>query len=398
MFSVENFYYILYTNLLKPANISIGYFKPFGSTKNEDFLHNFELEETGKIHLKADIKYNHRVVCYDQEPLLLGNFNKLSRVYNLLLSSKCCNILANSEHSPLRTELCRNDGFISWYYFFHGFAALDWYRDYQYLSIVEHQFTKVFISLNRIVTNDRSYRLLLVSNLIKSNLIDSGIVSLNLNDTGYGTWKEEISDPKTKLPKDQLNFIEATISSLPGSLIADVENPLGNFSAHSGPSELSLNQRALWHIVSETVFYYDKLHLTEKIFKPIVSRRPFILVAAPGNLAYLKSYGFKTFDKWIDENYDNEKDPTLRIELITKELEKLCKLSAQELNKMHQEMKEILDFNFNHFYGDFKNIIVDELVDNFEGVVARWNCNRLDNKHINISSLDFNQIKELFKK
>ena len=37
------------------------------------------------------------------------------------------------------------------------------------------------------------------------------------------------------------------------------------------------------------------MHLTEKIFKPIVNKQPFMLLAAPDNLAYLKSYGFKTY-------------------------------------------------------------------------------------------------------
>ena len=45
----------------------------------------------------------------------------------------------------------------------------------------------------------------------------------------------------------------------------------------------------LFHIVTETIFYDNKLHFTEKVFKPIVARRPFFLVGAPGNLAYLKS-------------------------------------------------------------------------------------------------------------
>jgi len=116
--------------------------------------------------------------------------------------------------------------------------------------------------------------------------------------------------------------------------------------------------------------------LTEKIFKPIVARRPFILVAAPGNLAYLKSYGFRTFDRWIDESYDFEPDPDLRIKLVTKELKKLCLLTFEQLQEMHQEMQEILDYNFNHFYNGFKELVVSELVDNFESACLQINNGR----------------------
>jgi hypothetical protein len=112
-----------------------------------------------------------------------------------------------------------------------------------------------------------------------------------------------------------------------------------------------------------------------------VSKRPFILVGAVGNLAYLKSYGFKTFDRWIDESYDLEEDNFLRIEKITNEIEKLCNLPKQELEQMYNEMQEILEFNHTHFYGEFKKIIVHELVDNFEKILVQFNNGRQPNNH-----------------
>jgi hypothetical protein len=179
------------------------------------------------------------------------------------------------------------------------------------------------------------------------------------------------------------------------NLIVDKENPQGDLSAHTGPGEWKLNHRAMWHIVSETVFYYDKLHLTEKIFKPIVSHRPFILVAAQGNLAYLKSYGFKTFERWIDESYDNESDPDKRISMIVAEVEKLCSMSMSELETMYEEMKETLEFNFNHFYnGDFKNIIVDEMLDNFKQCAEQRNQTHSGGLGLNVDNIDFAAVKK----
>lgn len=392
MYSLENFYYILYTNLLKPAKIHIGYFLPFGSTRMEDERTDFP--NASKYGLED--KTFHIALCYDQEPLLHNSINLYHRPqYN---SNKFCKLLANSEHSALKKEICRNDGYIDWYYFYHGFAALDWYRDYQYLSLVEHQFTKVFISLNRLVTKDRSYRLLLVSKMLEQDLVKHGHVSLSLEDHGFGSWQDEVNDPTTKLPQHQIGFIKDQIGKLPGSLVVDYANPVGSLSADAGPHELKINQSALWHIVSETIFYHDKLHLTEKIFKPIVSKRPFILIGGCGNLAYLKKYGFKTFDRWIDESYDSEPDPTRRIEMAVAELNKLCSLSMTELQAMHSDMKEVLDYNFNHLYGDFRGIIVDELVDNFQGAVAQWNNGRVDGKNVDLSSVNFESVKHLLKR
>jgi hypothetical protein len=384
MFSLDNFYYIVYANLLAPVNTSAHYFYPFGSTSPHDLINS----DNWSPSLLAG--RSNFCLFYDQEPLSKIDLPLDNRYYK----TKTATVLANSEHSDLKRQLCKENKFLDWYYFYHGFAALSWYRDYKYLSQIENKFTKVFINLNRLTTKDRSYRLLLVSEIMERGLLEHGHVSLCLTDSSQGTWQEELAYEHTKLSPDAKVIIERNLSKLTGSLVVDRENPQGNLSAHAGPDELKLNQSALWHVVSETIFYYKKLHLTEKIFKPIVSRRPFILVGAPGNLAYLKSYGFKTFDRWIDESYDLEEDNDKRIRMINDQLEKLCSLTLHELRDMHEEMKDVLEYNFNHFYGEFKNIIVDEMLENFKGVARQWNNGRVTDKLINLDDIDFAQVKK----
>jgi hypothetical protein len=120
-----------------------------------------------------------------------------------------------------------------------------------------------------------------------------------------------------------------------------------------------------------------------------------MLLGACGNLEYLKSYGFKTFDRWIDESYDKEPDPERRIEMVVTELQKFSHLSVTELNLMYLEMKEVLEFNFNHLYTNFKHIIVDELVDNFENCLRQWNNGRIDDRAVDYRCLDLDKIKKL---
>jgi len=112
------------------------------------------------------------------------------------------------------------------------------------------------------------------------------------------------------------------------------------------------------------VFYYPKLHLTEKIFKPIVSKQPFMLLAAPGNLAYLRSYGFKTFEGIIDESYDLIEDNDLRTQAVVDQLAWYCSLSDQGKTDIIRRIEPIVLHNFHHFYGEFKHIITRELLDN----------------------------------
>jgi hypothetical protein len=198
----------------------------------------------------------------------------------------------------------------------------------------------------------------LVSNLIAQDLVQYGNVSLFHQDT----WQATIEDADNLLDNRARVKIYNTLRHVPENLTVDTNNPVGSMSANVNLDQLT---DALWHVVTETVYFQDKLHLTEKVFKPIVARRPFILAAAPGNLAYLKSYGFRTFDQWIDESYDQETDHYVRIEKITQELARLCAMDRVALEQMHLEMQATLDYNFTHFYTTFKHLIVDELVDNF---------------------------------
>jgi len=150
--------------------------------------------------------------------------------------------------------------------------------------------------------------------------------------------------------------------------------------------------QSLWHIVPETMYYDESLHLTEKIFKPIAIKRPFILVGAPGNLEYLRSYGFKTFDRWIDESYDEESDPERRIQMITDQVEKLCK---QDVKTMYAEMQDVLEYNHQHLYGKFREIIVDELLWNFKKQVNWYNHDRIERHRLPIDRVNFEQVRRL---
>lgn len=371
----------------KPLDVHAFHFHPFGSTADQNLVEDFSWDR------QLSSRHKHLVLFYDQEPIFLDTFNKLTNEY--LFRPKNCRLLANSEHSDVKKLICKQNGMIDWYYFFHGFAALDWYKDYQYLPLVEKQFTKVFISLNRLVTKDRSYRLQLVGEMLARNIRNKGIVSLDLEDRGLGHWTDEITKPHSKLSLAGKKIVYDNIKPLPGSLIADKPNPTGDLSAKVNIDDILFMKSAFFHVVSETVFFHPKQHLTEKVFKPIVTKRPFILAAAPGNLAYLKSYGFQTFDRWIDESYDQEPDNDLRIAMIATELEKLCKLSDSELHQMHEEMKEVLEYNFLHFYGKFKEIITDELLNNFKNAVHQWNHARVNGRVVDISHIDFAAIRAM---
>lgn len=391
MFSLDKFYNILHSNLINPISGSSSslslYFNDFGTYNTYSVIDDEFDSEAARLLAASDSRrmslyrqtYFH---CYffDQEPFYKYTktvFEK-SMIAGSFAAPDRINILANSEKSELLADYVKSGNLYNWYYFFHGFAALDWYRDFQFVP--EHyfdRFDKVFICYNHLTSKYRSYRLHLVSNLIDQDLVKHGHVSLFLSDK-HGTWQETIRDPDTPLDNRARVHIFKTLRNITQPLTIDTNTPTGAMSAEVRLDQLT---SAFFHVVTETVYFLPKLHLTEKIFKPIVAKRPFILVAAPGNLAYLKSYGFKTFDRWIDESYDQETDNYLRIEMITAEIKKLCELSPEALQQMYQEMQAVLEYNFKYFYGEFKHVLVNELVDNFGGILSQINNGRMPNNH-----------------
>lgn len=311
------------------------------------------------------------IFFYDQEPII----ENLIKPYlnHFLIFNSIPLIIVTSEKSQTLNKMCDQNKLHSLYYFFHGFAALDWYRGYYALnynkSIVGHK--KDFITLNRLVTEDRSYRIYFISQLAKHNLLDKGLVSFGVSDDGQH-WKDELErNNHSKLSNHARQEIWNVLPDLPERLIIDNEYCPGDSSSRI-PFTINRidycndtpNYEAFWHIVTETVFYHDKLHLTEKIFKPIVSKQPFMLLAAPGNLAYIKSYGFKTFDSVIDESYDAIQDPDARVDAVVAQMKWYSELSDNDKLDVMKKLEPIIEHNFQHFYGEFKNIIVNELLTN----------------------------------
>ena len=384
MISVENFYWLLYENLLKPCNISVAYYWPFGTKQN---LSLSEFDPFVRLS-----QSNHVLFHFDQEPLYGDD---LGESYDVELQDPAWNrkrtrILANSEHSIIKKQVCRSRQMLDWYFFYHGFASLDWYRDAEYCDR-DHEIQNAFICLNHITQGRRSYRISLLARFVKRNVVDQGSISFHADINEILKTINTDSDAMSSSSRDLITTYITPESNLPKKLDDVPVN--GDLSARFGYHEYQLWQQSLLHVVNETVFYEPKLHLTEKIFKPIVGQRPFVLVAAPGNLRYLRSYGFQTFESWIDESYDDIQDPDQRLDAVADEVAKFARMNPGELRNIHRDMQSVLAYNKRHFFGEFRHIIVNELVDNFDQCIRIWNNGRVDGRELPLHP-DLDQVKK----
>jgi hypothetical protein len=98
-------------------------------------------------------------------------------------------------------------------------------------------------------------------------------------------------------------------------------------------------------VVNETRFAQPFGNFSEKTLTAIYSKLPFVLVAPPFSLEYLRKFGFRTFGKWWDESYDLEKDHHKRIIKIFDIIDYINSKSIEELREIYTEMDEILDHN-----------------------------------------------------
>ena len=87
--------------------------------------------------------------------------------------------------------------------------------------------------------------------------------------------------------------------------------------------------------------------LLEKEAKPIVAKRPFIIVGSKDHLKAFRKLGFKTFSPVIDESYDDEPNKIKRFNMI---LDAMDKLTEQDPQEVYKKLQSVLDYNYNHFY------------------------------------------------
>lgn len=226
--------------------------------------------------------------------------------------------------------------------------------------------SKKFICLNR---QERLHRLLTMDFLIEHDLIKHSHASCEydefrivvqgmskiekINWQGrqtadnfyknrmYGAFEELKSFSASKEQKTRLN------SSLPIVL----DKPLRQLNPNELPCTEEYFNDAYWALVTERDFYRSSNYLgwTEKVLKCMIYKNPFLVIGLPHTLKSLQNKGFLTFSKYIDEGYDLIEDDDLRFESVCEQIKYLGSLNYAELDSMHRDMKNILDYNYDHY-------------------------------------------------
>jgi hypothetical protein len=104
-------------------------------------------------------------------------------------------------------------------------------------------------------------------------------------------------------------------------------------------------EKAFCVVANETRFYQPTGNFSEKTINAMSYKRPFICVAPPFTLEYIKKLGFKTFSNWWDESYDDETNHSERMNKIRYTLDSIKLKSIEELKSILSDMEDTLQYN-----------------------------------------------------
>lgn len=139
------------------------------------------------------------------------------------------------------------------------------------------------------------------------------------------------------------------LGKLKDSIVADydMDKEAGDIDDQVGRyMNLDLYYNAFCAIVSESRFFMPFGHFADKTLNAVKTFRPFILFSSPFTLEYMKSLGFKTFDKFWNESYDNETDHLTRFQKVCDVINYVNNYSVNDCKDLYTQMLPILEHNF----------------------------------------------------
>jgi hypothetical protein len=210
---------------------------------------------------------------------------------------------------------------------------------------------KKFLCFNR---TSRPHRVILLYLAIKNNLLENGLFSFifPFYENSVGSI-ESVKNTILSTYPEETNidyYAQRICEMLPYELDTQGVPAQQKNGFQSNNNNIDFYLDTYLHIVSETSFFVgnDCPTLTEKTFRPICNLQPFIQLGDAHSLKLLKGLGFKTFEPYINESYDEEMDPRKRMDLIEKELNRINSMTYEEIHEWYHSMMDILIHNQEH--------------------------------------------------
>jgi hypothetical protein len=285
-------------------------------------------------------------------------------------------LLVHSEKNSYQVELYQKSKLVPVYYWAHAVISRDWYR-YAELDpgLAKKHIDVDFLIYNRAWQGTREYRLKFAEMVVEANLHKHCVMNFSEFDDNINYRDHKFVNQNLSITnKDLEKYFQRSTA-------------ISQCSADYNTTDY---QHCGIEVVLETLFDDQRIHLTEKILRPIACGVPFILASTPGSLKYLKDYGFKTFSDFIDESYDTIQDPYLRLNAIVQLMKNISTMTVENKRQLFNNMQSICEHNRSRFFSDeFFQSLIDEFKQNLNLGIQQL--------EINLSRLtDEMEFKEIF--
>lgn len=347
---------------IRGSRVIIYHFYPHGSKKLEDLT-------PLRVYNNTDIVYP-EIYCNDQEPLdyqFYDDYPPFGQMQEFLVTTdvKLPNIkkrsifnihdwalLLHSEQRSTHVDQYKNNYCIPVYYWSHAIIARDWFRFAEHAE-QKKNIRKRFLIYNRAWSGTREYRLKFANYLIELDVVFCSQMSCSPVDPG--------------IDKHYNLHTFKNPAWRPNHVIEDYF-PISTAESHySAQFDIEDYNATEIEVVLETLFDDDRLHLTEKILRPIAVGQPFMIAGPAGSLEYLRSYGFKTFNEIWDEGYDCKSNAEDRLYELTHTMKHISQWSEEEKTSKLARAQDIADYNRKHFFSkEFVDQVEDELKNNLD--------------------------------
>lgn len=201
----------------------------------------------------------------------------------------------------------------------------------------------------------RAHRLAAIAELMKRDLRSKTFMSFVMEKQSVNNFDGvELLLPKTlDVTK---HFIKELLPDLPLNLSL-VES---GYNMHQLlEMDLMLYRNSLFSLISETLFStttdlqaqgiihcFECTFHTEKTWKTIRAKHPFVMLSTPQTLKGLRDLGYKTFHPYINESYDEIYDDQERFYAVMDEVERLANMTDEETTVWLENVQPIAQYNY----------------------------------------------------
>ena len=237
------------------------------------------------------------------------------------------------------------------------FNYWEWHTYYYYMELRQKwidtleikEYPKKFLFLNR---RWRPHRTAMLALLFDQGITSQGHISFKKADDNPDWHSAVLSTASYYRDTEIVEVLKRQSETIKNSLPLNLDdlylNPHKDQNMMFNKKMDTYYKDTYFSIVTETTsdrFGVGRF-ITEKTYKPIALRHPFLICGTDKTLEALRQIGYKTFNGLIDESYDLEPVESKRFQMVAAEANRLSNLQGAELEHFLTEAKKICWDNY----------------------------------------------------